>query len=188
MGDYPMPQDEFYERAPLAEREKPGWQGWAVRGGAVAVAIAAAAGIVQIVNVEPSWHRAGFASDPGAFVRKHDVDYPVCAAWEGWSAAAPLKKGYTLTTVTAQPLPAKGTTANYGILLPNGSTIAAIYCGSSDGGAVTECSPDGCDAPVIVQLDDDIHTKQRALSLSLEGKDARPRTERALRVWVLWHA
>ncbi|MEI9885533.1 MAG: hypothetical protein WDN08_03385 [Rhizomicrobium sp.] len=181
-----MPQDEFFERAPLAEPEKPGWQTWAVRGGAVLVAIAAVVAILQIVAVEPSWHRAGFASDPGTFVRKHDVDYPVCAAWDGWSAAQPLAKGLRLTTITAQPLPARETTTSYGVLLPNGSKIEAIYCGSSNGGAVSECSPEGCEAPVIVQLDDDIHTKQRALSLSLEGKDVKPRPERALHVWVLW--
>ncbi|HEY0300277.1 MAG TPA: hypothetical protein VGC36_03025 [Rhizomicrobium sp.] len=181
-----MPQDEFFERAPLAEREKPGWQTWAVRGGAVVVALAAVVAILQVVTVEPSWHRAGFASDPGSFVRKHDVDYAVCAPWQGWSAAKPLSQGYRVATITAQPLPARGTTTNYGVLLPNDSKIAAIYCGSSNGGAVSECSPEGCDAPVVVQLDDDIHTKQRALSVSLEGKEGKPRPERILRLWVLW--
>lgn len=182
-----MSDNSFFERDPLAEPDKSSLRIWLVRGTAAIVALGALFGILQIVSVEPAWHRAGFAANPGDFVRKHAIDYQVCAAWNGWSATQPLRKGYTLTSVTARPLPAKGTTTNYGFLLPNNSHIAAIYCGSSNGGAVSECSPDGCDAPVIVQLDDDIHTKLRALSLSLEGKDTRPRAQRALYVWVLWH-
>ena len=183
-----MSDNPFFERDPLAEVESTGWRTWVVRGAAAVVAAAALFGILQIVSVEPSWHRAGFAADPGDFVRKHAIDYDVCAAWNGWSAAKALPAGYRVVTVVAQPLPARGTTANYGILLPNASRIAAIYCGASNGGAVSECSPDGCDAPVIVQFDDDIHTKQRALSLSLEGKDAKPRPQRALHVWVVWRS
>jgi len=96
---------------------------------------------MQIIAVEPSWHRAGFAADPGDFVRKHPIDYAVCAAWDGWSARKALPAGYKLTAIVATPLPARGTTTNYGFLLPNNSHIAAIYCGASDGGAVSECSP-----------------------------------------------
>ena len=181
-----MSDNSFFERDPLAEPDKSSLRTWLIRGGAAVVALAALFGIMQIVTVEPAWHRAGFASDPGDFVRKHAIDYDVCAAWDGWSAAQALPAGYKMTAIVATPLPARGTTTNYGFLLPNTSHIEAIYCGASDGGAVSECSPDGCDAPVIVQLDDDIHTKQRAISLSLEGKDARPRAQRALHVWVLW--
>lgn len=181
-----MSNDAFHERVPLAEPDKPGLTTWLVRIGAGIVVLVGVFFVGRTLMVEPSWHRAGFATDPGEFVRKQTVDYPVCAPWNGWRAAGALPAGHKLTTATAQPLPKRDEVSNLGILLPTSSHIVAIYCGSVSGAAVEECSLDGCAAPVIVQLDDDIHTKQRALSVSLVGKDAAPKPDQALRIWVLW--
>lgn len=160
---------------------------WAVRVLAAVAAIVLIAVVGRNLLSSPWWSVAGFATDPGLFVRKHVVDYPVCSAWPGGAPSTLGDPNQHLSEGAISTVPVAGREAHIGILLPNNAVISQIYCGAQSGaGRPSECSSAGCDVPVSLLLDDDIYTQGRALTVTITGTDRTVQPGQTFRVWVLW--
>ena len=157
---------------------------WAARIVTPVLAILLVAIAIRSLIPDPWWARAGFERDPGLFVRKHAVDYPVCAAWSGGAPAAP--RGWHIEKKVLPQLPEPGRTADVGMLLPRNATVAQIACGAQSGAAApVECSMEaGCAAPVTVALDDDVYTQGRALTLMVTAKGKA--SGQSFHFWLAW--
>jgi len=156
---------------------------WIARIVTTVLALLLVAVAIRSLIPDPWWARAGFERDPGLFVRKHAVDYPVCAEW---ASAAP--RGWHLVEKSLTEIPAAGSTVDIGFLLPPDATVANINCGDQLADAPpVECSMTaGCAAPVTVALDDDVYTRGRALTLMVTGKSAAVRKGESFHVWLAW--
>ena len=161
---------------------------WVARIVTTAIALLLVAVAIRSLIPDPWWARAGFDRDPGLFVRKQAVDYPVCAGWPGRAPVA--SAGWNVMERDISAIPRAGRTVDVGILLARGASIARIYCGDQLAGRPTaECSMTaGCAAPVTVALDDDIYTQGRAVTLMVTGKSDAVRTGETFHFWLVTSA
>jgi hypothetical protein len=143
---------------PTAAEFKPSRTHWQLRLVFFLVAIGVAVLLASQLLVTPWWKQAGFATDPGNFVRKNRVGYAVCAPWSGKSA------GHVVEASTSAP---PGRTVDVGVLLPPGAEVLSITCGVSLNGArPAPCLPDRCIIPLSLTLDDDTYKGGRGLVLT----------------------
>jgi hypothetical protein len=166
--------------------------GWGIR--AAALLLAAGAGAVWLSVVllpKPWWVGSGFASDPGYFIRKNPVAYPICESWPQKpqaGVAASATHAQHVSWLFTDGVLAPGKQADLALLLPRQAQIARVDCGTaSRHAALKECSVRrGCEPPVTVMLDDDLYTRGRAIEISLVNKASPGGPDAIIGIRVLW--
>ncbi|HUO93431.1 MAG TPA: hypothetical protein VMU22_10940 [Rhizomicrobium sp.] len=154
--------------------------GWLIRLAAFVVGVGAGAIWLGVVlTPKPWWVGSGFASDPGYFIRKNAIAYPICQPWQ--ASARTQHVSWMFTDGALAP----GKQADLALLLPKQAEIVRVDCGT--GAALKECSMrNGCEPPITVMLDDDLYTRGRAIEISAVNK-ARAKTRGAVVGFrVLW--
>lgn len=137
---------------------------WALRLVFLLVAVGLAILSMSDIMVTPWWKREGFASDPGHFIAKNKVGYPVCAPWSEKSEGRVAE-----ASVSAPP----GRTVDTAVLLPHGAQVLSITCGVSlHGASPVPCRPTHCVIPLAVTLDDDTYKGGRGLVMTAHNKSS----------------
>ncbi|HTW36347.1 MAG TPA: hypothetical protein VMD53_17125 [Rhizomicrobium sp.] len=176
---------------PIGESfDRPKWparSGWVVR--AAAFLFAAGAGAIWLGVVllpKPWWAGSGFASDPGYFVRKNSITYPICQPWlERPQSETPTPAVQHVSWLFTDGALPPGKQADLALLLPRRARIVRVDCGT--GAALKECSiHKGCEPPITVMLDDDLYTRGRAIEISLVNKAAAKTPGAIFGFRILW--
>lgn len=150
----------------------------------------AAAGVVAVIYMllppQSWWAGSGFDTDPGNFVRKHAIDYPLCAAWPTGSGTMPRLNASHVTSRIG--LLRGANESNFALLLPRSAQVTAVYCASaSSSRAMSECSLTRCAPPVRALVEDNLYTHGRGIIFSFKNRAARADPSTHVGFWVVWH-
>jgi hypothetical protein len=143
------------------------------------VAIMVIGGLSQLLPVH-WWMRSGMPTNPGNFIARQPINYPVCEPWDQKSADF-ARSDLQVTDGTSQEPVAAGDQTTLGIVLPAKAKIIKIYCAVGS----VECSTLGCSPPLSLQATDAVYSRGRVFSLAIENKAPRF-SPLNLRVWVVW--
>ena len=156
--------------------------GWLIRIAAFVVGVGAGAIWLGVVlTPKPWWVGSGFASDPGYFIRKNAIAYPICEPWSIRSETHSRQVSWLFTNGPLTP----GKQADLALLLPKQAEIIRVDCGT--GAALKECSMrKGCEPPITVMLDDDLYTRGRAVEISVINKKPTKSAGAIVGFRVLW--
>jgi hypothetical protein len=143
------------------------------------VVIMVIGGLSQLLPVH-WWMRSGLTANPGNFIARQPINYPVCAPWTEKSADF-ARSDLQVTDGTSQEPAAAGDQTTLGIVLPAKAKIIKVYCATGS----LECSYLSCSPPLSLQATDAVYSRNRVFSLALENK-AHPSSPVNLRVWVVW--
>jgi len=152
----------------------------------VALAAACAVAIIFMLLPPPSWWAgSGFGSDPGNFIRKHAIDYPLCAAWPAGSIAMPRLSTSHVESRTG--LLNGADEGNFALLLPKSARVTAVYCASAaPSHPLSECSLTRCAPPVRALVEDNLYTHGRGIIFSFRNRTARADPSTHVGFWVVW--
>jgi hypothetical protein len=126
------------------------------------------------------WMRSGLSANPGNFIARQPINYPVCAPWAGKSADF-SRSDLQVTDGTSQEPIAAGDQTTLGIVLPAKAKIIKVYCATGS----RECSYLGCSPPLSLLATDAVYSRGRVLSLAI-ANTAPQSSPLNLRVWVVW--
>ena len=90
------------------------------------VVIMVIGGLSQLLPVH-WWMRSGLAANPGNFIARQPINYPVCAPWAGKSADFARSDLQVTDGISQEPV-AAGDQTTLGIVLPAKARIVKIYC------------------------------------------------------------
>ena len=158
------------------------WHMWVVK---IFLAVSALAFAVFVVNTLLSpphwWQLSGLETDPGNFVARRPIDYPVCAPWKDRAADFARRERQMTEAVTA-PAIGGGDAINLGVLLPKNARVMKIYCATGP----AECSWKKCNPPLTFLAMDSLYTKGRALIMTMSNQSARKSQRTQVHLWLLW--
>jgi hypothetical protein len=139
----------------------------------------------------PWWAGDDLPADPGYFVRKQTLDYPVCAPWQANDFPKQNNdlNGLGLRQTeraTASPI-AGSNQVNLGLLLPKKAKIVKIYCAIGTSALdQRECSTRHCEPPMTFFVMDSLYTRGRVLVFTLQNKTRDGTRPVGIHVWALW--
>jgi hypothetical protein len=126
------------------------------------------------------WMRSGIPANPGNFVARQPINYPVCAPWDQKSADF-ARADLQVTDGTSQEPIAAGDQTTLGVVLPAKAGIVKIYCAVGP----RECSYLGCAPPLSLLATDAVYTRSRVFNLAVTNK-APKSPPLNMRIWVVW--
>jgi hypothetical protein len=126
------------------------------------------------------WMRSGLPANPGNFIARQPINYPVCAPWAEKSADF-ARSDLQVTDGSSQEPIAAGDQTTLGIVLPAKAKIVKIYCAVGS----VECSYLGCSPPLSLLATDAVYSRGRVFSLAVANK-APHSSPLNLRAWVVW--
>ncbi|HWY63091.1 MAG TPA: hypothetical protein VNW15_14410 [Rhizomicrobium sp.] len=126
------------------------------------------------------WMRSGMSVNPGNFIARQPINYPVCEPWDEKAADFARSDLQVTDGVSQEPI-AAGDQTTLGIVLPAKARIIKVYCATG----LVECSYLGCSPPLSLQATDAVYSRGRVFSLAIEDKASRSSPVN-LRVWVVW--
>lgn len=126
------------------------------------------------------WMRSGLPTNPGNFIARQPINYPVCAPWAGKSADF-ARSDLQITDAISQAPIAAGDQTTVGVVLPAKAKILKVYCATGS----KECSYLGCSPPLSLLATDAVHSRGRVLSLAIANK-APQAASLNFRIWVVW--
>lgn len=152
-----------------------------------ALVIAGLAAVIITIMPPPSWWAgSGFDTDPGNFIRKHAIDYPLCAAWPPGSTALPRLNAVRVASRTG--LLRGADESNFALLLPKSAQVTAVYCAASaPSRALSECSLTRCAPPVRALVEDNLYRHGRGIIFSFRNRAAHADPSTHVGFWVVWH-
>jgi hypothetical protein len=165
---------------------------WGLRLAIALIAIGFGFLYMREISPTPWWRTAGLDSDPGDFIRKLTISYPICRPWQadkmgtGLAADAHAKLLHVTRGMTAVPVTV-GDPQSIGFRLPGTATVLRAYCGVSvKGGPVRECSPQACSAPVRAVVTDDLYTRGRTLVFTMKNRGSARAPRPRVTLWLVW--
>lgn len=183
--DHPHRQDRAVSRRAVALK-------WGARLAIGLFAIGFGAFYMYGISPEPWWRTAGLASDPGDFIRKLAVSYPVCRPWQARAGRAGLasdrqdKALHVVQGGTAEPV-VKGDPESIGFRIPKSAQVLRVYCGVSAGARpAQECSQDACGMPIRAIVTDDLYTRGRTLVFTLKNRARSAAPPPDVTLWLVW--
>jgi len=143
------------------------------------VVIMVIGGLSQLLPIH-RWMRSGMAANPGNFIARQPINYPVCAPWAEKSADFARSDLQVTDGTSQQPITA-GDQTTLGIVLPAKARIIKVYCATGS----RECSYLGCLPPLSLLATDAVYSRSRLFSLAVANKVPQSSPVN-LRVWVIW--
>ena len=128
----------------------------------------------------PWWMRSGMPENPGNFIARQRIDYPLCAPSAGKSADFARSDLQVTDGISQEPITA-GDQTTLGLVLPAKAKIIRIYCAVGS----AECSYLGCSPPLSLLATDAVYSRGRVLSLAVANK-APGSPPLNFRIWVVW--
>jgi hypothetical protein len=126
------------------------------------------------------WMRSGMPTNPGNFIARQPINYPVCAPWADKSADFARADLQVTDGISQEPI-AAGDQTTLGIVLPAKARIIKVYCATGS----LECSYLGCSPPLTLLTTDAVYSRGRVFSLAIANKASRSPPVN-LRIWVVW--
>ena len=126
------------------------------------------------------WMRSGMPTNPGNFIARQPINYPVCAPWADKSADFARSDLQVTDGISQEPI-AAGDQTTLGIVLPAKAKIVKIYCAVG----ARECSYLGCEPPLSLDATDAVYSRGRVFSLAVTNK-APKSPPLNMRIWVVW--